>query len=149
MSTNVERLKAAYKLWNDEKGLDTSGWLALISDKMRITSMASDAKALAFAAERSNREEAVAYMAAITKDWSMVHWTPETYVSEGNRVAVFGTCAWKSKATGKVADVRIAHLWEFEGDEAVSLTEIFDSARAVAAATPESHGSGGWSMCNS
>ena len=75
-------------------------------------------------------------MAAITKDWSMVHWTPETYVAEGERVAVFGTCAWTSKATGKVADVRIAHLWQFENGAAVSLTEIFDSARAVAAATP-------------
>jgi ketosteroid isomerase-like protein len=103
---------------------------------MRITSMASEAKPLAFAAQRSSREEAVAYMAAITNDWSMVHWTPETFVSEGNNVAVFGTCAWTSKATGKVAEVRIAHLWEFDGELAVSLTEIFDSARAVAAATP-------------
>jgi ketosteroid isomerase-like protein len=136
MSTNVERLQAAYKLWNDKKGLDTSGWLALIADSMRITSMGAENNALAFAAERSNREEAVAYMAAITKDWSMVHWTPETYVAEGERVAVFGTCAWTSKATGKVADVRIAHLWQFENGAAVSLTEIFDSARAVAAATP-------------
>lgn len=136
MSTNVERLQAAYKLWNDKKGLDTSGWLALISDSMRITSMGGDNAALAFAAERSNREEAVAYMAAITKDWSMVHWTPETYVAQGDHVAVFGTCAWTSKATGKVADVRVAHLWQFENGAAVSLTEVFDSARAVAAATP-------------
>ncbi len=136
MGTNTDRLKAAYKVWNDKKAQDGSAWLDLMSDKVRITSMASDAKALAFAAERSSRDEAVAYMTALTKDWSMVHWTPETFVSEGNRVAVFGTCAWTSKATGKVADVRIAHLWEFEGEQAVSLTEIFDSARAVAAATP-------------
>ena len=60
MSTNVERLQAAYKLWNDKKGLDTSGWLALIADSMRITSMGAENNALAFAAERSNREEAVA-----------------------------------------------------------------------------------------
>lgn len=136
MSSNVDRLKAAYQVWNDKKGLDTSAWLALISDRMRISSMGSEHKALAFAGERSSREEAVAYMATITKDWSMVHFSPETFVSEGDRVAMFGTCAWASKATGKVADVRVAHLWQFEGSEAVSLTEIFDSARAVAAATP-------------
>ncbi len=76
MSTNADQLKAAYKLWNDKNGLDTSGWLALISDRMRITSMGSEHKALAFAGERNSREEAVAYMAAITKDWSMVHFTP-------------------------------------------------------------------------
>lgn len=136
MGTNTDRLKAAYKLWNDKKAQDGSAWLDLMSDNVRITSMASDAQALAFAAERSSRDEAVAYMTALTKDWSMIHWTPETYVSEGNRVAVFGRCAWTHKGTGNVADVRIAHLWEFEGEQAVSLTEIFDSARAVAAATP-------------
>lgn len=136
MSSNAEALKAAYQVWNDKKGLDTSGWLALISDNMRIASMGAENKALAFAANRSNREEAVAYLAAITKDWTMVHWTPQTYVSEGNRCAMFGTCAWASKATGKVAEVAIAHLWEFDDGKAVSLTEIFDSARVVAAATP-------------
>lgn len=136
MSTNADKLKAAYKLWNDKKAQDTSGWLALLAGNVRITSMASDVKPLAFTAARSSREDAAAYMAALTKDWSMVHWTPETYVSEGDNVAVFGTCAWECKATGKVAEVRIAHLWQFENGAAVSLTEIFDSARAVAAATP-------------
>lgn len=136
MSTNLDALKAAYKVWNDSKAQDTSAWLALISDQMRIASMGDGHKALAFAAERSNRDEAIAYMSAITKDWTMVHWTPETYVSDGDRCAMFGRCAWTNKATGKEAEVRIAHLWEFQNGKAISLTEIFDSARAVSAATP-------------
>lgn len=137
MSQNAERLKAAYKIWNDSKGLEQGGWLELIGEHMHISSMGEEHDALAFAARRSNREEAVAYMTAITKDWAMLHWTPDVYVSDGERVAMFGTCAWTNKATGKIADVRIAHLWQFENGKAVSLTEVFDTARAVIAATPD------------
>lgn len=47
---------------------------------------------------------------------------------------MFGHCAWTNIATGKDMEVRVAHLWEFRDGQVVDYTEIFDSARATAAA---------------
>jgi hypothetical protein len=55
-------------------------------------------------------------------------------VNEGDRIAMFGHCAWTNIATGKDMEVRVAHLWEFRDGQVVDYTEIFDSARATAAA---------------
>lgn len=129
------RLKAAYQLWHDTKGEDTTGWLVLMADNVRIRSVGADAPGLTFAATRHSRSEAVEYLAAITRDWKMVHWTPDTFVCAGSKIAMFGRCAWTHKRTGKTADVSCAHLWTFTDGKAVEFTEVFDSAKAVAAAT--------------
>ena len=62
------------------------------------------------------------------------HWSPEVYICEGDHIAMFGRCGWKNKATGKVADVRTAHLWKFKAGKVIEFTELFDSARVIAAA---------------
>jgi ketosteroid isomerase-like protein len=69
----------------------------------------------------------------------MVHWTPETFVGDGDQIAMFGRCGWRHQTTNKVADIAIAHLWTFKEGKAVEVKEIFDSARVVAAATLINH----------
>lgn len=131
----LEKLQAAYKAWHDTKGASTESWLALMDDSVEIVSMASEAKGLAFAGERKSRQQAVAYFTGLLADWSMVHWTPETFVCEGDRIAVFARCAWTNKRTGKTADIATAHLWTFHNGKAVKVNELFDSARVAAAAS--------------
>ena len=133
---NLVRLKAAYKAWNDSKGMSQSTWLDLMAHDVTIRSMTGPEPGLAFAARRYSKKEGVAYLAAITQDWTMVHWTPQTFVVDGDKIAVFSTCAWNNKKTGKTAEPLTAQLWEFEKGLITSYTEIFDSARVVAAATP-------------
>jgi ketosteroid isomerase-like protein len=133
---NVSALKAAYAVWHDRKGADTSAWLALMDDDFRIASMGDEGRGLAFVRERTAKVQAVEYLSSLTRDWTMIHFTPETYVADGDQVAMFGKTAWTNKATGKVAEVRTAHLWRFRNGKAIELIEIFDSARVVAAATP-------------
>lgn len=135
-NTNLAPLKAAYHRWHNSKGADSNCWLDLMSDSVQIRSTAAPVAALAFATDRNSKTEAVNYLTSLLKDWSMVHWTPETFVSEGDKIAVFSRCAWTNKATGKVAEVRTSHLWEFQNGKIVSLTEVFDTAKAIAAATP-------------
>ena len=132
---NLERLKAAYTLWHESKGSRSDAWLDLLSDKVRFRSMGGASPSLAFADERRSKLEVVAYFTGFNKDWSMLHWTPETFVSEDDRIAVFGSCAWRHRATGKVAEVATSHLWTFEDGKVVEVIEVFDSARAVSAAT--------------
>ncbi len=136
MSANLDRLKAAYKAWHDSKGASQQSWLDVMSDSVEIRSTGAPVQALAFAGQRHTKQGAVAYMTSLLGTWRMVHWTPETFVESGDRIAVFANCAWICKATGKTAEVRIAHLWQFKDGKIASLDEIFDTAAAIAAATP-------------
>jgi ketosteroid isomerase-like protein len=76
-------------------------------------------------------------MSAILDEWDMVYYLPKTFDRERNRVAMFGTCKWTNKATGKACEVMVAHLSRFRNGKAIEPVELFDSARAVAAATPD------------
>ena len=134
--SNLEKLKAAYKAWDACKGREAECWLDIFADHVRIQSLAGESRALAFAAERKSKADAAGYFSSLAQHWSMVHWTPQTFVTEGDRIAVFATCAWTNKATGKTVETPSAHLWQFENGYATSVIEIFDSARVMAAATP-------------
>lgn len=137
MATNLERLEEAYRAWHDTKGGSAQVWAALMADRFQFKSVDEDKPGLAFSRDSVSRDEAVARLSAIFDDWTMLHYSPSTYVDDGKRIAVFGTCGFRHRGTGKDAEVLIGCLWEFEGDKAISLTEIFDSAAAVAAATPD------------
>ncbi len=60
-------------------------------------------------------------------------YAPAIYVGEGDKIFMFGKCAFrfKAKPAADPAEMRMACLWRFEGDKAVSLVEIFDSAVAM------------------
>lgn len=133
--SNLQRLKECYRAWDASKGTNTGCWFDIFADNIHFRSLGQDAVALAFAGERKSKSEAAGYFSGLAAHWTMIHWTPHTFVTEGDRVAVFGTCAWTSKETGKSVETPIANLWEFENGKAVSFIEIFDSARALAAAT--------------
>ena len=134
-NSNLERLKAAYKAWHDTKGTSTTAWMDLFADSVAICSTGAPVQAMAFAADRKSKQGAVEYFSKLLDTWSMVHWSPATFVADGDRIAMFGTCGWTNKATGKTAEVRIAHLWQFQNGKVTDVEEIFDTAAAMAAAT--------------
>ena len=132
---NLARLKAAYAAWNDRKGDSLDVWSELMDPNLRLTSWGQETPGLEFTAPRHSREEALNYLTAILDDWTMIHYTPKTFVCEGDLIAMFGHCAWTSKRTGKKAECQVAGLWRFENGKAVEFTDMFDSAVAAAAAT--------------
>ncbi|MEZ5730591.1 MAG: nuclear transport factor 2 family protein [Hyphomicrobiaceae bacterium] len=134
--TNVERLKQTYARWSASGGRDADAWLSLFSDEGVLRSVGAEGAALSFAGARHGRSGAEAYFAQLAEAWQIEHWTPVTFVGDGDRIAVLGRVGAKSRATGRSVEIDIAHFWRFEGGRAVECTEIFDSARAVAAATP-------------
>ena len=143
MATNFERLKDAYKAWHDTKGASVDVWGALMADTFHFVSNDETQPGLSFSRDTMDRVDAMARLRAIFDEWEMVHFTPETFVDDGSRIAMFGRCGYRSKATGKVANCLVGSLWVFDGDKAISTTEIFDSAVAVAAATPDPAGGKG------
>ena len=52
--------------------------------------------------------------------------------SAGDRVAVLGECAWKSKRTGQVAESPFAQFFTFRDGRIAAIVEMFDTATAVA-----------------
>jgi ketosteroid isomerase-like protein len=139
MSTehNLAKLKAAYAAWNDHKGASLDVFRELMDENIRLTNWGEEADALPFAAApRGSREAALQYLGEILNDWTMIHYTPQQFVCEGDHIAMFGTCAWTNKATGKQAACKVAGLWRFKDGKAVEFTDMFDTAVAAAAATP-------------
>ncbi len=134
--SNLLRLKECYRAWDSSKGHDPSCWTEIFADNIHIRSLGQAEGALAFAGERKSKSEAAAYFAGLAANWTMIHWTPQTFVTEGDKIAVFSICAWACKGTGKAVETPIAHLWGFENGKAASFTEIFDSARVLAATIP-------------
>ena len=135
-NANLELLKSAYAIWHASKGQRIDGWQDLIADDFNLVSIGDpNAAALAFAVPRRSRADVVAYFTSLVGAWSMVHFTPVTFTCEDDRIVMFGRCAWTNKQTGKTAEVLTAHQWKFAGGKAVELIEIFDSARAMAAAS--------------
>ncbi|MEQ1950527.1 nuclear transport factor 2 family protein [Mesorhizobium sp. CN2-181] len=136
-SKNLTNLKAAYAAWGKSKlTANVSQLEALMAENFRIASVEQATPGLEFAMGRMEKSASVAYLNGIFDEWEMVHFTPETYVEQGDKIAMFGKCAYKHKITGRKAECRISNLWEFKDGKAVSMIDLFDSAKAVAAATP-------------
>jgi ketosteroid isomerase-like protein len=127
------KLKAGYAAWNDSLGDSLDVWREMMDERFRLTSIDETSPGMGFAADRDTREDALDYLAAIFDEWEMVHYTPQTYVCEGDNIAVFGKCAYRYRRTGKVAECRIACLWRFKDGKAIEMTDIWDTAVAAAA----------------
>ena len=131
MPSNLDRLKEAYTAWNDSKGASRGVWAGLMADRIQLSHVDEHSPGLEFAKDSISRDEALSYLAAIFDEWEMVHYTPEFYVGDGDAIAMFGKCAFTRKGTDRTAEMRMACLWRFEDGEAVSMTEIVDSAVAM------------------
>jgi ketosteroid isomerase-like protein len=137
LEMELEKLKAAYAAWSEKGWHALNSWRELMDDNITMASIDERTRGLAFASERNSREEALIYLSGIFEEWDMVHYTPQHYVCGDDKIAMFGRCAYRHKRTGKVADCRIACLWQFENGKAVAFEEVFDTAVAAAAATPD------------
>ena len=135
MTTNLDRLKEAYAAWNDTRGESRDVWAAMMAEQFAINHVDEKSPGLTFAKDSLTRAEALDYLSAIFDEWEMLYYRPEHYVGEGDSIAMFGRCGFRHKGTGRDAEMRMACLWRFDGDKAVSLTEVCDTAVAMKAAT--------------
>ena len=133
MSRNLDVLRDAYRRWHDSKGGSIDHWLTLFADNASFGSLAQGRPEAAFAAHRSTRAEIRGYLEGLTRDWAMIHYTPEYFLEQGDRIAMFGSTRWRNKRTGKEVETTKADFWRFEDGQAVSFYELFDTAALVEA----------------
>jgi ketosteroid isomerase-like protein len=48
-----------------------------------------------------------------------------------------GVCSWTHKGTGKTCETPKVDIWRFRDGKAIEFYELFDTAAAFAAATPD------------
>jgi ketosteroid isomerase-like protein len=133
----MNKLRAAYKEWHDTRGKSAATWIALMDDNIQMRSVADGAPGMEFSKSRKGKHAADDYFSALAADWEMIHHSPQEFLVDGDRVAVFGTCAFRNRKTGKVAETHVANLWRFKDGKAVEYFELYDTAKAFAAATPD------------
>ena len=136
MSQNLDRLKEAYRQWDASKGASIDAWLALVADQADFCSLAQGRPTVEFSARRGTRDEVRGYLEALTAEWAMIHYTPEYFIEQGDRIVMFGATSWRNKRTGKEVETAKADFWRFEDGKAVAFYERFDTAALLAAAQP-------------
>lgn len=63
----------------------------------------------------------------LATEWINYKFTPEGYVTEGDKVIAYGTYSGINKQTGKPFEARVAHLWKLKEGKIVSFEQFVDS----------------------
>ena len=134
---NVGKLRRAYQLWHDTRGGSAQHWLDLMADDVVMRSITAGAPGMDFTRANDGKAEAARYFAGLAADWEMIHFTPEEYVAQGDRVVVLSRVAFRYRRTGRVVESPKADVFRFHNGQIIEFFEFFDSAQVVAAATPE------------
>ena len=134
---NVKALRHAYQEWHSTLGGSVQTWLDLLADDVAMRSPGGSAPALDFAKPRQGKAEAEQYFASVLAAWEMVHFTPEVFIAEADRVVVISRVAFKYRETGKVVDSPKADVFRFRDGKVIEFTEFFDTAAALAATKPD------------
>jgi ketosteroid isomerase-like protein len=131
---NVAVLKKAYERWADRKGEDCGCWTAIMADDASLESLADGAPEMAFTARRRGKDQILAYLEELTREWQMLSYEISEYIAQGDRVVAVGRCAWRNKNTGKVADTPKVDLWRLRDGQVVEFAEFYDTAQVFSAA---------------
>jgi len=91
---------------------------------------------VAFLTTYDNREALRGYFNALLADWSMIRYTIDEYVAQGDAVFARGSCAWTHKRTGRSVETPKVDFWRFRDGKAIEFYEYYDTASVFAAAGP-------------
>ena len=133
---NVARLKDAYQRWHDSKAGSVDHWLNLMTDDVKFRSLAAGAIELQFTRDSSNKDEVKRYFAGLTSEWEMIYYRVDEYIAQGDRVVALGQVSFKHKKTGKIFVTPKADFHKFRDGKVCEFFEFYDTANAIATATP-------------
>jgi ketosteroid isomerase-like protein len=132
---NKEILAREYKRWHESKGGSVASWMEIVAEDIRFGSQAEGRPEVTFTAPVNSKQELKRYFDGLLEGWTMIHYTVDHLIAEGDRVAAVGSTAWRNKRTGKVCDTPKVDVWRFRDGRAVEFYEYFDTAKMIQAAT--------------
>jgi ketosteroid isomerase-like protein len=107
-----------------------------MTEDIQFRSLAAGAAGMEFTRASARKEEVKDYFSQLTKQWEMIHYTIDEYIAQGDRVVALGSCCFRHKQTGKILDTPKADFHKFRGGKICEFFEFYDTAQAIAAATP-------------
>lgn len=134
--SHTDRLKLAYKEWNDSKGKSHSHWLELMADDIVFHSLAGGQPGMEFTRKCHSKKDVEQYFSGLEAAFEMDHYTPEEFIEQGDRVVMRGSCAWTSKLTHKWMETPKVDIFHFENGKIKRFYEYYDTAKATAAGLP-------------
>ena len=138
--SNVDKLRQAYQAWHDTRGKSYDIWLDLLDDCVKLRSLAGGAPEMECSAPRDGKAAIRDYFTTLDRDWEMIFYHADEYVTEGDRVVMIGRCGWRHKGTGKEVESPTVAYWKFKDGKVVEFFEFYDTAKAFAAARSEPGG---------
>jgi ketosteroid isomerase-like protein len=132
---HVGRLRKAYQSWNDTRGESMAEWMNLMDDSIVFRSLAGGAPGMEFTLDCHGKQDLLRYFGGLKNDWEMIHYTPEEFINDGDRVVVISRCEWKNRKTNKSVDTPKCDIFHFRNGKIVDFYEFYDTARCLAAAT--------------
>lgn len=132
----VARLRRIYREWSDSRGSSFKPWLDLMAEQVRFRSLGGGAPGIEFSRGGVSRADVMRYFDELSQAWEMLRYDVEALIAQGDRVAMLGSCAWRHRHTQKVVETMKADFFRFESGRVVEFVEFYDTAAAVAAATP-------------
>lgn len=134
---NIAVLKGAYAAWDASKGVDRTVWTRLVAPAFLMHSLAQGAPPLEFTARICCPADLERYFDGMARDWSMNFFRIDRYVAEGNMVVAIGECSFTHRQTGKTVTTPKLDAFKFHNDQIVEVSELYDTALVMAAATPD------------
>jgi ketosteroid isomerase-like protein len=102
-----------------------------------LASLADGSSEMKFTAPRRSRSEILGCLEGLAAEWEMIAHDMTDFAAQGDQVVEVGNVSWRNRATGKIASTRKADLWRFSNGRALAFEELYDTARTIAAATPD------------
>ena len=128
MGSGIETVKKFYDLFAQGK---LEEMIELVSDDFVVTNPLPEP--IPFGGAHKGPREYLAYVKKIADVVEIEEFVVESFVSEGNRVVVFGRERARVKATNRHYVMEWVHLFELEGDRMLSQREYNDTAEMRAA----------------
>ncbi len=137
-ASNVAILTEAYRQWHESRGQGVDDFIGVCDENITFDSLPDGRAPMEFAARYQNREVLRGYFKGLLDQWSMNYYEVKQFIAQGDMVVMRGECSWTNKATGKKVTTPKVDIWRFRDGKAIEFHELFDTAAAFQAATPDS-----------
>jgi ketosteroid isomerase-like protein len=128
----VEQLLKAYVEWDRTKAKNPDTWAELIADDIVWHSLPGVVPGLNLHQPLQGKDAVALYFAALDQHWEMVEYKVDHLIAQEGRVAMLGSCAWRSRKTGQVVETPKADFFHFRGGKIVEFWEFYDTAKTIA-----------------
>ena len=129
--SNAARVRAAYEHWEQCRGSDPEPFFALIGEDFAMASVLDPPDLHELACDHCGHDRVRDYFAALDADWTMIDFTTEQVIEQGDTVVWIGNCTWRNRHTGSAAATPKVDIWTFREGQAVRMFEMFDTLAFV------------------